>query len=305
MWPKTEFGLLGFGRLAIMGLTPGGHAALLPRCGLRGLQRRAVRLPPCQGRAWSAEGYTFESDSDCEIILPLYYKYGLDMFSHLDAEFATDPVRLPQRPADRRPRPHRHPPAVLRLLASPATRSPLRPRRRTSIGLCKNIRPFPDWQLLLRRPALCATADIADAPAPHAGRAWTPILTNIREKLVAGVEKRLDADAPVGFLLSGGLDSSPGLRHRRQEAGQAHPHLCHRHGATDAIDLKYAQPGGRLPGHAEHTRGHHQPRHRAETRWKRSSAMLGTWDITTIRASAWACTWCASTSTSRPTSACC
>ena len=30
-------------------------------------------------------------------------------------------------------------------------------------------------------------------------------LRNIREKLIAGVEKRLDADAPVGFLLSGGL----------------------------------------------------------------------------------------------------
>ena len=35
-----------------------------------------------------AEGYTFASDSDCEIILPLYYKYGLAMFKHLDAEFA-------------------------------------------------------------------------------------------------------------------------------------------------------------------------------------------------------------------------
>ena len=34
------------------------------------------------------EGYSFKSDSDCEIILPLYEKYGLDMFRRLDAEFA-------------------------------------------------------------------------------------------------------------------------------------------------------------------------------------------------------------------------
>ena len=34
------------------------------------------------------------------------------------------------------------------------------------------------------------------------------ICGHIREKLIAGIEKRLDADAPLGFLLSGGLDSS-------------------------------------------------------------------------------------------------
>ena len=36
----------------------------------------------------------------------------------------------------------------------------------------------------------------------------TTICVNIHNKLVAGVEKRLVADAKVGFLLSGGLDSS-------------------------------------------------------------------------------------------------
>ena len=33
-------------------------------------------------------GYKFTSDCDCEILLPLYYEYGLDMFRHMDAEFA-------------------------------------------------------------------------------------------------------------------------------------------------------------------------------------------------------------------------
>ncbi len=35
---EGPFGLMGFGRLAIMGLTPE-DAAVLPRCRLRGLQR--------------------------------------------------------------------------------------------------------------------------------------------------------------------------------------------------------------------------------------------------------------------------
>lgn len=34
------------------------------------------------------KGYSFASDSDCEIILPLYFEYGTEMFSMLDSEFA-------------------------------------------------------------------------------------------------------------------------------------------------------------------------------------------------------------------------
>ena len=78
---------LGFHRLAIMGLTPEGMQPFF----------RGADCVACNGELYGfrpvkaeleAEGYTFESDSDCEIILPLYYKYGLDMFNHLDAEFA-------------------------------------------------------------------------------------------------------------------------------------------------------------------------------------------------------------------------
>ena len=84
---ETEFGLLGFGRLAIMGLTPEGMQPFF----------RGADCVACNGELYGfrpvkaeleAEGYTFASDSDCEIILPLYYKYGLTMFKHLDAEFA-------------------------------------------------------------------------------------------------------------------------------------------------------------------------------------------------------------------------
>ena len=42
---EGPFGLMGFGRLAIMGLTPEGMQPVLPRCRLRGVQRRTVRLP--------------------------------------------------------------------------------------------------------------------------------------------------------------------------------------------------------------------------------------------------------------------
>ena len=39
-------------------------------------------------KAELAREYEFKSGSDCEIILPLYRKYGLEMFKKLDAEFA-------------------------------------------------------------------------------------------------------------------------------------------------------------------------------------------------------------------------
>ena len=39
-------------------------------------------------RAQLAAKYTFRSESDCEILLPLYREYGLEMFKMLDAEFA-------------------------------------------------------------------------------------------------------------------------------------------------------------------------------------------------------------------------
>ena len=35
-----------------------------------------------------SDRYRFKGTSDCEILLPLYREYGVDMFAMLDAEFA-------------------------------------------------------------------------------------------------------------------------------------------------------------------------------------------------------------------------
>ena len=70
------------------------------------------------------------------------------------------------------------------------------------MGLCKKIYPFPIGSYYCNGQFV-RYCDIADTPA-YTQDELPEILTNIREKLVAGVDKRLDADTPVGFLLSGG-----------------------------------------------------------------------------------------------------
>ena len=78
---------LGFHRLAIMGLD------------VRGMQPFNYKNyhVVCNGELYGfrpmkdeliKKGYTFNSDSDCEILIPLYIEYGTDMFKMLDAEFA-------------------------------------------------------------------------------------------------------------------------------------------------------------------------------------------------------------------------
>ena len=83
---ETKSGYLCFHRLAIMGLTE------------RGMQPFELdgNAAICNGELYCfrpikeelSKKYTFKSNSDCEIILPLYEEYGTEMFKKLDAEFA-------------------------------------------------------------------------------------------------------------------------------------------------------------------------------------------------------------------------
>ena len=79
-------GLLGFHRLSIMDLSEDGMQPFeldgsYAVCNgeLYGFEREREKLTP---------KYSFESTSDCEIILPMYFEHGVDMFPMLDAEFA-------------------------------------------------------------------------------------------------------------------------------------------------------------------------------------------------------------------------
>ena len=97
-----------------------------------------------------------------------------------------------------------------------------------------------------------------------------------------GIEKRLDADAPVGFLLSGGLDVLARLR-RCGEDSQKPIRTFAIGMRADAIDLKYAREVADYI-HSDHTEiiiTEDDVLENLET----VIQLLGTFDITTIRAS--------------------
>lgn len=274
---QTPFGLLGFGRLAIMGLTEKG---MQPFC-------RGGSWAVCNGelygfRALKAQlerrGYHFESGSDCELLLPLYQEYGAELFRHLDAEFAcllcdggTGRVLAARDPFGIRPLFYGYSASGHIAFASEA---------KCLVGWVKEILPFPPGHVWCDGK-FTPFADVGDVPLyTHAPEA--ELTRSIREKLVRAVEKRLDADAPLGFLLSGGLDSSLVCAIAARRCKQ--PIRTFAIGMEgDAIDLKYARMVAAHIG-AAHTE---VVMTRAEVlaAVPRVVAALGTYDITTVRAS--------------------
>ena len=275
---EGPYGLMGFGRLAIMGLTPEGMQPFY----------RGADCVVCNGELYGfrfekeilkRRGYKFCSDCDCEILLPLYYEYGLDMFRHMDAEFALilydsrkDRLIAARDPIGIRPLFYGYSKSSHKIAFSSEMRN--------LIGWCDDIRPFPIGSYYCDG-RFVRYEDIADVPAPMQDDMPT-ILQNIREKLIAGVEKRLDADAPVGFLLSGGLDSSLVCSIAAKKLGK--PIRTFAIGMdTDAIDLKYARQTADYLGSE-----HHEiiiNREMVLSSLEEVIRLLGTWDITTIRAS--------------------
>src|SRR5690606_22007419 len=108
------------------------------------------------------------------------------------------------------------------------------------------------------------------------------VLKNIETLLEKAVVKRLHADAPMGFLLSGGLDSSLVC-----SIAQKHSKTPIRTFAIgmseDAIDLKYAKEAANFIG-SNHTEVI-ITKEDVLACLKDVIYQLETWDITTVRAS--------------------
>ena len=223
-------------------------------------------------------GYVFESGSDCEIILPLYHEYGLEMFQMLDAEFAMvlydgkrDRFVAARDPIGIRPLYYGYDSEGSIVFASEA---------KNLVGLCDEILPFPPGHYYADG-AFVRYADVTEVHEVVKDDLET-VCKTIRDKLTRGVEKRLDADAPLGFLLSGGLDSSLVCA----ISARLLPHKIRTFAIgmdTDAIDLKYARMAADYIG-AEHTEVY-MTREDVLDALDEVIALLGTWDITTIRAS--------------------
>ena len=268
---------LGFERLSIMGLTEEGMQPFL----------KDNNTIVCNGEIYGfrkikkeleQEGYTFASDSDCEILLPLYEKYGTDMFAMLDAEYACiiydgkkDALVAARDPIGIRPLYYGYTSEGEIVFASEA---------KNLTGLVEKISPFPpgyyysDGKFTLYRDMTKVDSVCTDD--------LETVCQNIHDKLVAGIEKRLDADAPLGFLLSGGLDSSLVCAVSAKLLDK--PIRTFAIGmSTDAIDLKYAKEVADYLG-SDHTEV-------IITKEDVIAALedvvhlLGTYDITTIRAS--------------------
>jgi asparagine synthase (glutamine-hydrolysing) len=148
--------------------------------------------------------YRFLTGSDCEVILPLFERYGADCVHHLRGMFAFvlyDAVSGDWLIA----RDHM---GIIPLYLGWDERGVLHvaSEMKALMAVCEQVQVFPAGHRMKRgdaRPERWYVRDWMDAKTEGAGDA-----NALREALVESVTRHLMSDVPYGVLLSGGLDSS-------------------------------------------------------------------------------------------------
>ncbi|MCF8225264.1 MAG: asparagine synthase B [Bacteroidales bacterium] len=272
-----ESGWMGFHRLKIMDVSDDGNQPM---------RNNNIHLV-CNGEVYNypelkndyRSTYEFLSSSDCEVIIPMYRELGIfETAKRLDAEFvcviydlekdifvaARDPIGI-------RPMFYGYADDGAILFAS---------EMKALNSLCKEVKPFPPGHIYDGDRFICYK-DISQV-GDFVEHELEEVTQNINRTLTEGVLKRLQSDVPVGFLCSGGLDSS--LVCAIAAKAMNKPIRTFAVGIDeDAIDTKYARIVAGYLG-TDHT----------EVLFKKQDIFdtlstliynIETYDITTIRAS--------------------
>lgn len=283
---------MGFHRLAIMGLTPSGGQPFHT-------QDWSV---VCNGEIYNFQeikkqtsSFAYQSESDCEVLLPLLENETIaDIATQLDGEFAfvawqrsTQKLIAARDPMGIRP---------LFWGIDEQGRLGFASEAKALCQHFKDVSPFPpghyfDGEKLV---SYCDLASVQDESASLKDyyqngmptEKMASLLKPVRDQLTAAVIKRLHSDAPLGALLSGGLDSSLvcsiAMKHLKQK-GRAPLKTFAIGMDRDPIDLRYAREVADAIG-SDHTEIIMTQKDILAS-LRKVIWHLETWDITTIRAS--------------------
>lgn len=266
----------GFQRLAIMDLTLSGNQPF----------QIGNRYVMCNGEIFNYEklkeetDHVYSSKSDCAVLLPLFNKLPfLDVLHKLDGEYAlvfydadTNEIKAARDPMGIRP--------LFYGYSQDSGKIAFASEVKALKSFCKDIKPFPPGHYY-EHGSIKPFKELWTVYSAYETDE-KKVLKNIETLLEKAVIKRLHADAPMGFLLSGGLDSSLVCSIAQKHSKE--PIRTFAIGMSeDAIDLKYAKEAANFIG-SQHT----------EVIITKEDVLgclkdvihqLETWDITTIRAS--------------------
>ncbi|MAZ49253.1 MAG: asparagine synthetase B [Halobacteriovoraceae bacterium] len=272
---SLENARLGFSRLAIMDLS---HAGDQPF-------EHNGKYYLCNGEIYNYPKlreeleFNYKSESDCEVLIPLFEEEGIpDLLKRIDGEFAfviydstSNSVFAARDPIGIRP---------LFYGATAEGKIALASEVKALQSFCRDIKAFPPGHYLYDGKIL-PYIDVTEVKE-YSSHGLELAALNINKLLTDAVVKRLNSDAPIGFLLSGGLDSSLVCAIAQRHSDK--PIKTFSIGMTgDAIDLKYAKEVADYIG-SDHT----------EVIISKDEVLssireviyhLETFDITTIRAS--------------------
>jgi len=272
-----DHGWMGFHRLKIMDLSDAGNQPI---------NYKNIHLV-CNGEVYNykklkkeyEKSFPFCSESDCEVIIPLFMKKGIiDTAKELDAEFACviyDDIEKKYFAA-------RDPIGIRPLFYGYDKENKIcfSSEMKSLHPICEDVKPFPPGHCYDGEKMVQYT-NISKVEKFH-NDDQEVIFSKINKLLTKAVEKRINADAPVGFLCSGGLDSSLVCSIAAKLSDR--PIKTFAVGIEDGpIDTKYARIV------ADHLKSDH-----TEVLFKKQQIFdalstliysIETWDITTIRAS--------------------